>query len=291
MWHFGISEVTTWPWSFEKDLSRYASLGADAIEVWEFKLEADPAKRREQLASVGSYGLRVASYQADVHALFPTHLQPEPASLDARREKIKQSLEMVAPLIPGAAFVLNTGIAARGDVQAAFEATVAAYRELARCASGLGVRLALEPLNPLAMNEDSFVWSLEDALDIVQAVDDDALGICADIWNLAGQFDLRARLARCDGKIYLAQVSDYRRPRSFLDRLVVGDGSIDFQPFFDGLNDSRYDGPIVLEIFSKNVPDSLYDGDLDAVVERSRDALSALLGAPPGNASSNAPSA
>lgn len=282
MWRFGISEVTTWPWSFEEDLARYAQLGAEAIEVWEFKLDAHPEKRREQLASVSRHGLRVSSYQADVHALFPTHLQPEPASFDARREKISDTLASVAPLIPGAVFVLNTGLAARGDVQAAFESTVIAYRGLARNASDLGVRLALEPLNPLAMNEDSFVWNLEDALAIVEAVDNAALGICADIWNLAGQFDLRERLARCEGKIFLAQVSDYRRPRSFLDRLVVGDGTIDYRPFFDGLNDGKYDGPIVLEIFSKDVPDSLYDGDLYSVVERSRDALSALLGSNPG---------
>jgi sugar phosphate isomerase/epimerase len=131
------------------------------------------------------------------------------------------------------------------------------------------------------MNEDSFAWNLEDALDIVDAVGADALGICADIWNLARQHDLRARLARCAGKISLAQVSDYRRPRSFLDRLAVGDGSIDFRPFLDGLRESGYDGPLVLEIFSKNVPDSLYDGDLDAVVERSRNALADLLGGLP----------
>ena len=42
-----------------------------------------------------------------------------------------------------------------------------------------------------------------------------------------------------------------------------------------------YAGPIVLEIFSKDVPDSLYDGDLPAVVHRSRTALTRLLGAAP----------
>lgn len=289
MWRFGISEVTTWPWTFAEDLARYADLGADAIEIWEFKLDRDPKQRREQLASVAAHGLRVASYQADVHSVFPTHLQANPASVDARSESIKHTLATVAPLVPGAVFVLNTGIAPRGDVHAAFDTTVRVYRELARRAAELGVRLALEPLHPLAMNEDSFAWNLEDARAIVEAVDDRALGICADIWNLAGQFDLRARLARCAGKVFLAQVSDYRRPRSFLDRLAVGDGSIDYRPFIEGLRDSGYDGPLVLEIFSKDVPDSLYAGDLYAVVERSRNALTALLGTPPGKSSAPQP--
>ncbi|GAC1543527.1 MAG: sugar phosphate isomerase/epimerase [Vulcanimicrobiaceae bacterium] len=281
MWDFGISEVTTWPWSFEDDVARSPELGAAAIEIWEFKLDRDPGKRREQIASVRAHGLAISSFQADVHALFPTHLQREPAALDARRDAILRTLDTLGPLMPGTVFVLNTGIAANGDVQTAFDLTVAAYRDLARRAADLGVRLALEPLHPLAMNEDSFAWNLEDSLDIVEAVGDDALGICADIWNLAGQHDLAARLARCAGKIFLAQVSDYRRPRSFLDRLAVGDGSLDYVPFLDGLKASGYCGPLVLEIFSKNVPDSLYDGDLGAVVARSREALASVLGMAP----------
>lgn len=281
MWTFGISEVTTWPWSFEDDVRRYAALGARAIEVWEFKLHADARMRRAQLETIRANGLEVSSFQADVHALFPTHLKPQPASFDVRFAAIVTTLETLAPLLPGTVFVLNTGVAARGDVQAAFDATVRAYGDLARRAADLGVRLAIEPLHPLAMNEDSFAWNLEDALAIVDAVGEKTLGICADVWNLAGQYELRARLARCAGKIFLAQVSDYRRPRSFLDRLVVGDGSIDFAPFLEGVRASGYDGPLVLEIFSKNVADSLYDGDLSVVVERSLNALARLIGEPP----------
>ncbi|HEY1654804.1 MAG TPA: sugar phosphate isomerase/epimerase family protein [Candidatus Tumulicola sp.] len=272
-WTFGISEVTTMPWSFEKDVARYGGLGAQAIEIWEKKLDADPGRRREQLRMPTANGLSVPSFQAGVHALYPTHLKPEPRSFEARLRAFVATLEACASFIPGAVFVLNTGRAKDGDVESAFARTRSAYRELARRAESLGVRLALEPLNPLAMNEDTFVWNLEDSLEILEAVDHPALGICADIWNLAGQYDLQARLAHCAGRIFLAQVSDWRRPRSFLDRLAVGDGTLDFQPFLAGLRDAGYEGPLVLEIFSQNVPDSLYDGDLRAVVTRSREAL------------------
>ena len=281
MWTFGISEVTTWPWSYEQDLARYAALGARAIEVWEFKLAKDAGARREQLAAARAHDLTVSSFQAGVHSLFPTRLQPQPASLDARRDAFLRALESAAPQLPGAVFVLNTGVARDGNVQRAFEATVEAYRDLASRAADAGVRLALEPLHPLAMNEDTFAWNLEDARELVDAVGNEALGICADIWNLAGQHDLRASLAACADRIFVAQVSDYRRPRSYLDRLAVGDGALDFKPFIAGLRDARFAGPVVLEIFSKNVSDSLYDGDLHAVVSRSRDALANVIGVPP----------
>ncbi len=281
MWTFGISQCTTKPWPFERDLECYPALGAGAIEIWESKLARDPARRRAQLAQPAAHGLAVSSFQADVHSLFPTRMTPRPAAFEARRDAFLEVLATCAPLLPGTVFVLNTGIAAGGDVQRAFEATVAAYGTLAARASELGVRLALEPLHPLAMNEDSFAWTLEDALEIVDAVASPALGICADAWNLAGQHDLRARLAACGAKVALAQVSDWRRPRSFLDRLPVGDGALDLRPFLDGVRAAGYGGPIVLEIFSDDVPDSLYERDLEAAIVRSRHALSALLGAPP----------
>ncbi len=272
-----MSEVTTLPWSFEEDVERYAALGAGAIEIWEKKLSNDPRHRREQLRFPRRCGLKVSSFQADVHALFPTHMQPEPAAFQQRLKAFAELLETCAPELPDTAFVLNTGIASGGDVDSAFAQTVEGYRTLAARARALGVRLALEPLHPIAMNEDSFIWNLEDALDLVAAVGEPALGICADIWNLAGQADLRRRLARCAGRIFLVQVSDYRRPRSFLDRLPVGKGSLDFAPFVAGVREAAYGGPWILEIFSENVPDSLYDGDLEAIVTESREALDHFL--------------
>jgi len=40
-YRFGVSEFTTWPWSFEEEVERYAQLGVDTIEVCEFKLEEE----------------------------------------------------------------------------------------------------------------------------------------------------------------------------------------------------------------------------------------------------------
>jgi sugar phosphate isomerase/epimerase len=265
------------PWTFEQDVERYAALGAGAIEIWEKKLSRQPLRRRQQLELPRKHGLKVSSFQANVHSLFPTHLQRDPAAFERRLEAFTEVLESCAPELAETTFVLNTGVAAGGDVERAFEKTVEGYTVLAMRARELGVRLALEPLHPIAMNEDSFIWNLEDALELVESVAQPALGICADAWNLAGQANLRPRLARCGRRVFLAQVSDYRRPRSFLDRLPIGKGSLDFAPFISGVRDAGYVGPWVLEIFSENVPDSLYDGDLGAVVTESRDALDHLL--------------
>jgi sugar phosphate isomerase/epimerase len=270
---FGISEVTTKPWSFEEDIARYPALGAAAIEIWENKLDDDADRRRAQLLAAFAHGLEICSFQARVHSLYPTHLSREPAAFDARLERLHSTLDSVGTVLPGTVFVLNTGVAAGGDVARAFRESVPAYRELAAHARRLNVRLAIEPLHPLAMNEDSFAWTLEGALELTEAIAHPAFGICADIWNLAGQFELGERLARCGDRIFLAQVSDWRTPRSFLDRLPVGEGDLDFKPFLRGLHAAGYDGPLVLEIFSDDVDDSLYAGDVAAMVRRSRESL------------------
>ena len=49
---FGVSQFTTWPWSFEQDVENYARPGIETIEVCESKL--DDGRAEEQLALVES---------------------------------------------------------------------------------------------------------------------------------------------------------------------------------------------------------------------------------------------
>ena len=145
MWTFGISEVTTWPWSYGQDLARYAALGARAIEVWEFKLDTDAGARREQLARAHAGAVWTASsFQADVHSLFPTRDA-------ARAGRARRALRRVPehPRLrrrrssPARCSCLNTGIAQDGDVHRASPRPSTHTADLARRAAAAGVRLAL----------------------------------------------------------------------------------------------------------------------------------------------------
>jgi len=46
-------------------------------------------------------------------------------------------------------------------------------------------------------------------------------------------------------------VSDWRRPRSFLDRTIVGNGPIDMTAFLAAVDATGFEGSYSLEIFSK----------------------------------------
>ena len=267
-YRFGISQFTTWPWSFEQDVDNYARLGVDDIEVCEDKLDEDRAA--DQLALVGQQGLTISSVQPAVRTLFPSRMQPEPKDLQERTERFRRTIERVGRFAPDAPFVSNTGPPPNGNVREVFDVAAREYRALADFAEAHGVRLALEPLNPALINLETAIWTLEQAMRIVTAVDHDSFGVCLDTWNVWQNADVAEAIKACGGRIFVVQVSDWRTPRSLADRHIVGQGEIPLPALIRAIHASGYRGAYVLEIFSSEVPDSLWDADLSRVVSDSR---------------------
>jgi sugar phosphate isomerase/epimerase len=275
-YQFGISEFTTQPWTFDQDVENYARLGVQAIEVCEAKL--DMGRAEAQMRLVTSQGLSVSSVQPKTRTLFPSQSQPKPAVIGERLACFRQTIEALAPWTPGVPFVTNTGIAPDGNIQAAIDTAVWEYRDLADFAAFHGVRIALEPLNAAIMNIESAIWTLPQAMQIVEAVDRDNFGICLDFWNVWQNADIEEHIRGCGNKIFLVQASDWRAPHSFQDRLVPGGGEIPLPSLLRAAHDGGYRGPYIVEIFSADVSDSLWEGDLDQVIQDSRTGLDAAWG-------------
>ncbi len=266
---FGISEFTSYPWSFERDLERFAAHGADAMEVCEFKLNRDDYA--PQFKKLDASGLVASSVQTTVHSLFPDSLAPAPHDPQDRLRHIMSSIERLAPLVPPATpFVVITGAAPQGNCRLAYDYAVGALGRLAAFAAQHGVRIAFEPLNPVLLNTDTALWGLDDALDLVERVGHPSLGLCLDTWNVFQTPAIERVIARCGARIFLVQISDWRRPHSGADRRALGDGSIPSRALFRAIAESGYAGPYVLEIFSsENVPDSIWAGNIDEAIDRS----------------------
>ncbi len=263
----GISEFTTMPWSFEQDLDSYAKAGADAIEVVEAKL--DPVRSAEQMAAITAAGLSISGIQPRVRTFFASRMTPEPQALADRAAALRGSIERLARFAPGAPFITNTGAHPRGDMAEAMRVVAGQLRELAPIAADHGVRLALEPLNPTSVNAESAIWTVDQALAVIEDAGRDEVGICLDYWNVWQNADIEAAIARAGDRIFTVQASDWRVPRSFADRIVPGDGVIPLSRLIAATHAAGFRGAYVTEIFSIDVADSLYDGDLDNVVARS----------------------
>ncbi|MEO6912969.1 MAG: sugar phosphate isomerase/epimerase family protein [Candidatus Baltobacteraceae bacterium] len=265
---FGVSEFTTWPWSFERDVERYAAHGVDAIEVCEFKLDRNDYA--PQLESIGKAGLVVSSVQSTVHSLFPDSLAPAPSDPSDRIAHIKSAIERIAPHVPAQTpFVVITGAAPGGNCEMVYQRALTAFAELAEFAAERDMRLAYEALNPVLFNTDTSLWGLDAALELVRAIDHPALGLCVDTWNIFQTPNLDEVIRACGDRIFLVQISDWHRPRSGADRISLGEGSIDNAALVKTIRETGYERPYVLEIFSsESLPDSIWQADLDRVLDK-----------------------
>lgn len=265
---FGVSQFTTNPWAFERDVETYARLGVQAIEVCEAKM--DPARIADQMALIKDAGLKVTSLQPVTRTLYPSLSQPEPVDIGERMARFKQTIEVLAPYVPGVPFVTNTGIPPNGNVQEVLDTAAVQYRALADFAADHGVTVALEPLSASIANIESAIWTLPQAMDVVEAVGRDSFGICLDCWNVWQNAGLYDAIQQCGPKIFVVQVSDWRTPRSFMDRLVPGQGEIPLPKFLRAVDDAGFRGAYSVEIFSSGVPNALWDGDLEQVIKDSK---------------------
>lgn len=272
---FGVSEFTTWPWSFERDVQEYADLGLQAMEVCEFKL--DPQRARQQLEDLLQRGLQIASVQPRLHSLFPDQPRPEPRDASARMALLRQSIDLFAAVAPGTTLVTIPGAAPEGNYRLAFETALYQYKALADYAGERGVRLALEPLNPILMNVDTFLCSLPDAMEVVNAVDSPNFGVFVDVWHIWQEQNAARHIEACGSSIFGVHINDWHRPRHFGDRISLGEGCIPLPGLLRALHASGYRGVYTLEIFSSDhLEDSLWRGDLRALIQQNRNAFGAL---------------
>lgn len=265
---FGLSEYTTWPWSFERDVRLCNDLKIPFIEVTEFKLDREAYGDQFQLLEQSSLG--VSSVQMTIHSLFKDSLIGEPPEPDDRMTCMRQSIERMAPHLPeGTPFVVITGIAPDGNADAAYERARQSFADLARFARRHRMRVAFEPLNPVLMHTDTSICTLQEAVQLVNEVGDEDFGLCVDFWNIWQSAYVENLIAGAGDRIFAVQTSDWRRPHANADRRNLGDGTLPLVSLINAVRKSGFTGAYVLEIFStQSLPDSVWRSDLRAAVER-----------------------
>jgi len=264
-YQFGISEFTTWPWTFEQDVENYAALGVDCIEVCEFKL--DPSRAEEQLALVKAKGLTITSVQPRLHSLFPDQPRPEPKQPSERMARYRTTIDLFGKAAPGTTLVTIPGAAPDYDFREAYAVAAREYRALADYAADHGLRIALEPLNPILMNADTFICTLPDAMRVVEAVNRPNFGVWVDVWHIWEDAAATEHIRKCGDRIFGVHVNDWHMPRCFGDRVTIGRGEIDLPPLLRAIHDTGYRGAYTTEIFSdEKLPDSLWLADLSQVI-------------------------
>jgi sugar phosphate isomerase/epimerase len=127
-----------------------------------------------------------------------------------------------------------------------------------------GVPLAIEPLHPMQAAERACINTLEQALDICDALGE-GLGVALDVYHVWWDPKLQAQIRRAGDRIFAYHICDWLVPTRDLlnDRGMMGDGVIDLPLIQSWVTATGYSGFQEVEIFS----DAWWQRDPDEVVE------------------------
>lgn len=198
----------------------------------------------------------------------------------ANIEDNKTAIDTAAAL-DAACFVMVVGSLPEGskDLPAAWQQLEEGTAMMLEHARGAGLRLALEPLHPMYANDRSCLNTLEQALDLAEAVEPDPgdapmLGVAVDVYHVWWDTALAENLAEAGGERILGyHLCDWLETTRdmLLDRGMMGDGVADLKAIRAAVEGAGYAGPCEVEVFSvedwwKRDPEEV----LDTMVERFR---------------------
>jgi sugar phosphate isomerase/epimerase len=181
-------------------------------------------------------------------------------------------LVLVSGALPGAL----AGRPAHKDIGLARTQVVDGVAATLEYARSVGVLLALEPLHPMQAAERACINTLEQALDICDALDpgrSGALGVALDVYHTWWDPRLADQIARAGRERLLAyHVCDWLVPTRDLvnDRGMMGDGIIELKKIRGLLEAAGYAGHVEVEIFSRAWGMRPADELIDTCVERYR---------------------
>jgi sugar phosphate isomerase/epimerase len=184
--------------------------------------------------------------------------------MEARLAGMVEGIERLAPLTPDTVFFVS-GPAGDLSERRAREVVIDALRMAADAAREAGSRVALEPMREEARADWTIVTSLRDALELLEDVDRDDVGILFDTWHMWDSPDVHEILPSAVERMFGVQIADYRDPtRGPRDRVAAGDGVADIPRLLAELRGAGYDGWYDMEVFSDDgrfgyaYPDSLW---------------------------------
>lgn len=241
-----IHQTTTVRWSLEQAIGEFSRAGIGGIGISLRHLEqlgVRDAKRllRGSGLAVSSLGWVGGFTGANGH------------SYNEAVAEMRSGIEL-AQAVGAQCLIVVTGSLAGHIRSHARRLLVEGLAEVMEQAARAGVRLALQPMHPLFENEWTFLTTLDDALGVVQQVNQPQLGLAFGTYHLWQEDRLLQRIPEFVRQIAIVQLSDWRDPpRCDNDRLLPGDGTIPLGEIVGVLEQSGYPGLYEIEVWSRDL--------------------------------------
>ncbi|MES2688108.1 MAG: sugar phosphate isomerase/epimerase family protein [Pseudomonadota bacterium] len=233
-----------------------AKRGIRAISPWRDQVAAAGLPVISKL--VKDHGLELSGYCRG--GMFPAL---DTAGLKAAREDNRRAVDeacelnaaclvLVVGALPGAL----AGKAAHKDIALSRQQVSDGIAELLEYAKASKMPLAIEPLHPMYAADRACINTMEQALDVCDALDPSrtgALGVAVDVYHVWWDPKLEAQIKRAGKDRLMAfHVCDWMTPTTHLleDRGMMGDGVIDIPRIRGWVEAQGFAGYSEVEIFS-----------------------------------------
>lgn len=244
-------------WGLLDILDACAERGIRAVSPWRDQVAA--AGLAQVAARLKTHGIELSGYCRG--GLFTyADAASRQAVRDDNRRALDEACTLAAPclvLVVGGLPGALAGKPAHKDIALAREQVTEGIAALLADARERGMPLAIEPLHPMYAADRACVNTLEQALDLCDALDpgrSGALGVAVDAYHVWWDPKLQAQIARAGRERLLAfHVCDWLLPTTDLleDRGMMGDGVIELRQMRGWVEDAGFDGYAEVEIFSR----------------------------------------
>ena len=252
-------------WPPERVVDACAARGLAGLVFW----------RREIGDRAVEIGERVRAAGMQVVGLCRTPYLVGSETPPALQDDARASIDMAAALGTGVLTIVTGGT--EPGTKGVFESQKILAGRLAPLvdyADARGVRLALEPLNPMFGGNRTCIMTVRDALRVIDIVGSQNLGVAVDVYHVWWDTTLAGSLADAGPERILGyHLCDWLEStrHMLLDRGMMGDGVADLKGIRAAVEGAGYAGPCEVEVFSaedwwRRDPDEV----LDVMVERFR---------------------
>lgn len=233
-----------------------AQRGIKAISPWRDQVAAAGLPAISKL--VKTHGLELSGYCRG--GMFPVvDAAGAKAAYEDNRRAVDEACELNAAclvLVVGGLPGALAGQAAHKDIALARNQVSDGIAALLEYARSCNMPLAIEPLHPMYAADRACINTLEQALDVCDALDPSksgALGVAVDVYHVWWDPKLQQQIERAGKERLLAfHVCDWMTPTTDLlnDRGMMGDGVIDIPKIRGWVEDAGFTGYSEVEIFS-----------------------------------------
>ena len=262
-----VNETTTFRWSFEEDVTRYAAAGIPAIGVWRQKLsDFGPKKGAELLIDT---------------KLEACHLSWAGGftGSDGRsyRDSVEDALEAIhtAAMLHCETLIVYSGARAGHTFNHARRLIQSALAELLPEAGRLDVTLAVEPMHPGCAEGWTFLTSLDETLALLEKAASPRVKMVLDTYHLGQDPGLVQRIPEIAPHVAVVQLGDARQPpEGEQNRCRLGEGTVPLPEIVAALKAAGYDGYYDVELLGEEIETT----DYQSLLRHAKEAFGKLVG-------------